>query len=98
MAIPNFTVTEAEMEEKRRQEAKEEQKAEQRRKAERSLDKGLEDTFPASDPVSVTQPPASVNDKKVRVFSADLKPQTIIKDVRSRPATWSRPRTLNHVF
>ena len=64
MAIPNFTVTEAEMEEKRRQEAKEEQKAEQRRKAERSLDKGLEDTFPASDPVSVTQPPASVYDKK----------------------------------
>ena len=33
MAIPNFTVTEAEMEEKRRQEAKEEYKAEQRRKA-----------------------------------------------------------------
>ena len=64
MAIPNFTVTEAEMDEKRRQEAKEEHKAEQRRKAERSLDKGLEDSFPASDPPSVTQPPPSVHDKK----------------------------------
>jgi hypothetical protein len=64
MAIPNFTVTEAEMEEKRRQETKEEYKEEQRRKAERSLDKGLEDSFPASDPPSVTQPPPSVHDKK----------------------------------
>ena len=64
MGIPNFTVTEAEMEEKREQEAKEEHKAEQRRKAEKSLDKGLEDSFPASDPPAVTQPPPSVLDKK----------------------------------
>jgi hypothetical protein len=28
-----------------------------------ALDRGLEDTFPASDPVSVTQPPHSVRDK-----------------------------------
>jgi hypothetical protein len=28
-----------------------------------ALDRGLEDTFPASDPVAVTQPPHSVRDK-----------------------------------
>ena len=43
---------------------REEAEAEQRRKAERSLDQGLEGTFPASDPISVTQPPPSVHDKK----------------------------------
>ena len=64
MAIPNDTVTENEIAEKRRQEAREEAEAEQRRKAERSLDQGLEGTFPASDPISVTQPPPSVHDKK----------------------------------
>jgi hypothetical protein len=64
MGIPNTTVTEHEIEEKRRQEAREEHREEQRRKAERSLDKGLEGSFPASDPVNVTQPPASVHDKK----------------------------------
>ena len=30
------------------------------------LDRGLEDSFPGSDPVSVTQPPPSVHDKKPR--------------------------------
>jgi len=28
-----------------------------------ALDRGLEDTFPASDPVSITQPPHSLRDK-----------------------------------
>jgi hypothetical protein len=28
-----------------------------------SLDRGLEDTFPGSDPVAVTQPPPSARDK-----------------------------------
>jgi hypothetical protein len=64
MGIPNDTVTQHEIEEKRRQEAREEFKEEQRRKAEKSLDRGLEDSFPASDPPSVTQPPPSVHDKK----------------------------------
>jgi hypothetical protein len=64
MAIPNDTVTENELDEKRRQEAKEEYRDAQRRKAEKSLETGLEDSFPASDPVSVTQPPPSVHDKK----------------------------------
>ena len=30
-----------------------------------SLDRGLEDTFPGSDPVAVTQPPSSTHDKRV---------------------------------
>ena len=29
-----------------------------------SLDRGLEDTFPGSDPVAVTQPPPSAYDKR----------------------------------
>jgi hypothetical protein len=62
MGIPNETVTQNEIEEARRRQRKDEEK--QRRLEERSLEKGLEDTFPASDPVSVTQPPPSVYDKK----------------------------------
>jgi len=64
MAIPNETVTQHEIEEKRRQEAKEESREEQRRKAEKSLDRGLEDSFPASDPPNVTQPAPTPHDKK----------------------------------
>jgi hypothetical protein len=66
MPIPNDTATQNEIEEKRRQEAKEEFREEQRRKAEQALDRGLEDTFPASDPPSITQPPPTVHDKKPR--------------------------------
>ena len=40
------------------------ERAEQRKKAlEDGLEKGLEDTFPGSDPVAVTQPPHSACDK-----------------------------------
>lgn len=31
-----------------------------------SLDRGLEDTFPGSDPVAITQPPHSARDKRKR--------------------------------
>ena len=34
-----------------------------KQKLEEALDRGLEDTFPASDPVAVTQPPHSACDK-----------------------------------
>lgn len=34
------------------------------KRLEESLEKGLEDTFPASDPVAVTQPPKSRPDRK----------------------------------
>jgi hypothetical protein len=37
-----------------------------RRRLERSLEQGLEDTFPASDAINVTQPPPSVNDRRRR--------------------------------
>ena len=63
MAIPNDSVTANEIAEKRRQEAEEERKAAQRRKVERSLEEGLEDSFPASDPINVTQPPSSIYDR-----------------------------------
>jgi hypothetical protein len=36
----------------------------ERRRLEKSLEEGLEDSFPASDPVSVTQPPPSDKDRK----------------------------------
>jgi hypothetical protein len=35
-----------------------------RRRLERSLEEGLEDTFPASDPINVIQPPPSPTDKR----------------------------------
>jgi hypothetical protein len=34
-----------------------------RERLERSLEEGLEDTFPASDPINVTQPPPTIEDK-----------------------------------
>jgi hypothetical protein len=37
--------------------------AERRKTFDQALDRGLEDTFPGSDPVAVTQPPASARDK-----------------------------------
>jgi hypothetical protein len=36
------------------------------KKAEKSLEKGLEESFPASDPVAVTQPAPSKHDKDVK--------------------------------
>src|SRR5438876_10893046 len=53
MGIPNESVTQNEIEEKRRQEAREVFRDEQRRKVEKSLDRGLEDSFPASEPSSI---------------------------------------------
>jgi len=38
-------------------------KAAEKRKLEEALERGLEDTFPASDPVAVTQPPPSARNK-----------------------------------
>lgn len=35
----------------------------QAQRLERALDEGLEETFPASDPVNVTQPPKSKEDR-----------------------------------
>jgi hypothetical protein len=60
MAIPNPTVAEHELSDK----AKREREEERRRRLEKSLEQGLEDTFPASDPINVTQPPPTPGDKK----------------------------------
>ena len=50
MAIPKRTVVEEARDDKRKREDA------RKRKLERSLEQGLEDSFPASDPVNVTQP------------------------------------------
>jgi hypothetical protein len=60
MGIPNETVAEHEVDEKNRREGDEAH----RRKLEKSLEQGLEDSFPGSDPINVTQPPPSLADKK----------------------------------
>ncbi|HEY7663939.1 MAG TPA: hypothetical protein VH934_12550 [Xanthobacteraceae bacterium] len=59
MGIPNESTVENELDEKARREQEEARK----RRLEKSLEQGLEDSFPASDPVNVTQPPPSVDDK-----------------------------------
>ena len=60
MAIPNKTVMENEsLDEKRKRED-----AAKQRRLERSLEEGLENTFPASDPINVTQPPPTVEDMR----------------------------------
>jgi len=46
------------------QEKRQEQRKEQRKEElDDALDVGLEETFPASDPVSVVQPPANIHEK-----------------------------------
>ena len=37
---------------------------EEKKKLEDALEKGLEDSFPASDPINVTQPPPSKKDRE----------------------------------
>ena len=67
MGIPNETEMENEvLEAKRKREEieKEREDARKRSHLERSLEEGLEDSFPASDPINVTQPPPSVQDKR----------------------------------
>jgi hypothetical protein len=65
MGIPNETEMENEiLEAKRKQTEKEREEALRRRRLEKSLEEGLQDSFPASDPINVTQPPPSVQDKR----------------------------------
>ena len=60
MAIPKQTV----VEEGRNEKSKRERKDARKRKLEQSLEQGLEDSFPASDPVNVTQPAPARRDKR----------------------------------
>ena len=59
MGIPNPSVVDNEVREEKRQ-AEEKKRREQ---LERSLEQGLEESFPASDAINVTQPPPSRADK-----------------------------------
>jgi hypothetical protein len=59
MAGPKQSVVDDESDEKSKREAEEARK----RKLERSVEQGLEDSFPASDPVNVTQPAPRRRDK-----------------------------------
>jgi hypothetical protein len=60
MAIPQRTVVEEERDDKTKRDREEVRK----RRLERSLERGLEDSFPASDPVNVTQPAPTRRDKR----------------------------------
>jgi hypothetical protein len=62
MGIPNHTVAEHELGEKARRDRDEAR----RRRLEKSLEQGLEDSFPASDAINVTQPPPTVGDMRKR--------------------------------
>lgn len=39
-------------------------KNEEQERLDKALEEGLEDSFPASDPINVTQPPPSLEDRK----------------------------------
>jgi len=45
------------------EESRKQREVDRKKTLDQALDCGLEDTFPASDPVAVTQPPASSRDK-----------------------------------
>jgi hypothetical protein len=60
MAIPQRTV----VEEKRDDKTKRDREEVRKRRLERSLERGLEDSFPASDPINVTQPAPTRPDKR----------------------------------
>jgi hypothetical protein len=62
VAIPKQTV----VEEARDDKGKREREDARKRKLERSLEQGLEDSFPASDPVNVTQPAPTRRDNDRR--------------------------------
>jgi hypothetical protein len=67
MGIPNRTEMENEVlqaERKRDETEKERVESIKRRQLEKSLEEGLEGSFPASDPINVTQPPPSAEDKR----------------------------------
>jgi hypothetical protein len=67
MGIPNETEMENQVfqaKRKREETEKEREDALRRSRLEKSLEEGLQDSFPASDPINVTQPPPSVQDKR----------------------------------
>ena len=68
MGIPNDTVTEHERDEKRKGDREEARK----RRLEWSLEQGLEDTFPASDAINVTQPARAIGQQEEGLTSREM--------------------------
>jgi len=64
MPVPKQRVVEDELEEEEDEKSKRDSDEAHKRRLERSLEQGLEDTFPASDPVNVTQPAPWHREKK----------------------------------
>ena len=62
MPVPKQRVVEDELEEEEK--SKRDSDEARKRRLEHSLEQGLEDTFPASDPVNVTQPAPWHREKK----------------------------------
>ena len=62
MGNPEDTVADCDVDENTKRNREEARK----RKLEESLERGLEDTFPASDPINVTQPAPAVRGKRKR--------------------------------
>ena len=62
MPVPKQRVVEDELEEEEK--SKRDSDEARKRRLERALEQGLEDTFPASDPVNVTQPAPWHREKK----------------------------------
>ncbi len=62
MPVPRQRVVEDELEEEEK--SKRDSDEARKRRLEHSLEQGLEDTFPASDPVNVTQPAPWHREKK----------------------------------
>lgn len=50
----------------RKDQQQSEVEARERRRLEKSLEEGLEDSFPASDPINVTQPPPTIQDRNAK--------------------------------
>lgn len=46
--------------------SRDDEEAARKRRLDRALDEGLEETFPASDPVNVTQPAPSPQDRRIK--------------------------------
>jgi hypothetical protein len=65
MGLSNETAPDKGLKEEKRRE----DPAERRQRLEKSLESGLEDTFPASDAISVVQPPPTIHDGKKRAAS-----------------------------
>jgi hypothetical protein len=60
MGIPRDSVVEDDVHDKTQRDREEARK----RRLEKSLEQGLEDSFPASDPINVIQPAPTVGDKR----------------------------------